>query len=374
MSKELDRVRDAWETLGTSDPYWAVLTEHEFHDGQAKTRFFDSGRAEIRSLLDILDKFRRPYGDTAVDFGCGVGRLSFALAEHFENVTGVDVARSMIEEARASNPFPDRVRFVHNDAATLPFDDDSVDLVISVITLQHIRPALTLRYLLEMARIVRPGGHLLFQIPSHIPAVRPIPPWHSKAELRVLEAPSSLEVGENSYIRVGVTNLSDGEWPRGQLLNAGNHWRRNGLMVIQDDGRDSVRCPLRPGEQTEALIRVKAPTEPGSYELEVDVVQESVAWWADRGSQPVQVPVEVRSPAAAPAGDDSAPEAAPAAPATIGAMEMHGVRKDLVCSLFEQIGCTVLEAAPDERAGSDWASYLYAIEVGEYRVDVNHGV
>ncbi|CAM3991002.1 class I SAM-dependent methyltransferase [Kibdelosporangium persicum] len=375
MSKELDRVRDAWETLGTSDPYWAVLTEHEFHGGEAKTRFFDSGRAEIRKLLDVLDKHRRPYGDAAVDFGCGVGRLSYALAEHFKHVTGVDVARSMIEEARASNPFPDRVRFVHNDAATLPFDDDSVDLVISVITLQHIRPALSLRYMLEMARIVRPGGHLLFQVPSHIPAVRPIPPWHSKAELHVLEAPSTLEVGENSYIRVGVTNASDGEWPSGQLLNAGNHWRRNGLMAVQDDGRDSVRCPLKPGEHTEALIRIKAPAEPGSYELEVDVVQESVAWWADRGSQTVRVPVEVR--AAAPAVEAPSPADTPepaAAPATIGAMEMHGVRKDLVCALFEQIGCTVLEATPDDRAGSDWVSYFYAIEVGEYRVDINHGL
>ncbi|RSM69054.1 class I SAM-dependent methyltransferase [Kibdelosporangium aridum] len=374
MSKDLDRVRDQWETLAKTDPFWAVLTETEYHDGQARKDFFDSGRTDVRMLLEVLDRHGKSYGDVAVDFGCGVGRLTYALAEHCKQVTGIDVSPSMIEQAQAGNPFPDRVAFVHNEAATLPFDDDSVDLVISVITLQHIRPALSLRYLLEMARITKPGGHLVFQLPSHVPATRPMPPSLSKAQLHVLEAPTSLEVGESGYVRVGVKNISQGEWLPGQLLNAGNHWRLHGAMVVQDDGREPVRCPLRPGESTEALIRIMAPGEPGSYELEVDLVQETVAWWAERDSPTVRVPVEVRAKAPAiTAPVDEAP--APVVAKTTGdELEMNGVRKDLVYALFEQIGCTVLEATPDERAGGHWLSYVYAIEVGEYRIDINHGI
>ncbi|SMC96674.1 class I SAM-dependent methyltransferase [Kibdelosporangium aridum] len=375
MSKDLDRVRDQWETLAKSDPFWAVLTETEYHDGQARKDFFDSGRTDVRRLLEVLDRHGKSYGDVAVDFGCGVGRLTYALAEQCKHVTGVDVSRSMIEQAQAGNPFPDRVAFVHNEAATLPFDDDSVDLVISVITLQHIRPALSLRYLLEMARITKPGGHLVFQLPSHVPATRPMPPSLSKAQLHVLEAPTSLEVGESGYVRVGVKNISHGEWLPGQLLNAGNHWRLHGAMFVQDDGREPVRCPLRPGESTEVLIRVMAPSEPGSYELEVDLVQETVAWWAERDSATARVPVEVRAKAPVTAAPvDEAPAAPVVAKTTGDELEMNGVRKDLVYALFEQIGCTVLEATPDERAGGHWLSYVYAIEVGEYRIDINHGI
>ena len=366
MKSELDRVRNTWERLGATDPYWAVLTEDTFHGDEAKARFFESGRSDVRTLLDVLDRHGRPYGDTVVDFGCGVGRLSYALAEHFRQVVGVDVAEPMLDEARAHNPYPDRVRFVHNAASTLPFEDESVDLVISVITLQHIAPSLTLRYLLEMARVVRPGGHLLIQVPSHIPSVRPIPRPHCRAHLDVLEAPAALSAGEASYVRVAITNMSDGVWPAGRLLNAGNHWLRDGRVVHLDDGRDSVRCPLGPGESTQGLIRISAPAEPGRYELEIDLVQESVAWWAQLDSPTTRVAVDVRPGAVAP-DTGEAPQ-----PETAGAMEMHGVRKELVCALFRQIGCTVLEAIPDDRAGTDWASYLYVVEVGEYSADLNH--
>ena len=50
---------------------------------------------------------RRPGGSpaarrSALDFGCGIGRLSQALAEHFDQVYGVDISPKMIELARAA--------------------------------------------------------------------------------------------------------------------------------------------------------------------------------------------------------------------------------------------------------------------------------
>ena len=55
----------------------------------------------------------------ALDFGCGVGRLTQALAEHFERVAGVDIAASMIARARQENRHGDRVRYVVNERSDL---------------------------------------------------------------------------------------------------------------------------------------------------------------------------------------------------------------------------------------------------------------
>ncbi|MCT2581859.1 methyltransferase domain-containing protein [Actinophytocola gossypii] len=370
---ELEAVRTTWEQLGSTNPYWAVLTENDFHEGEARAEFFATGRTEVREMLRLLeDRGHRP-GGHAVDFGCGVGRLSFALAEHVDEVTGVDVARSMLDEAVTNNPFGDRVRFVHNESHDLPFPDDSVDLVVSSITLQHIPPSLSIRYLMEMVRITRPGGHLLFQQPSHIPAPVPIPAEQCRATLAVVRAPGTLVADECGYVRVSVRNDGTETWPAGQLLNVGNHWYRDDIAVRWDDGRASVPCPLAPGESGEVTLQVTAPSAGGDYQLGVDVVQEHVAWWSDRGTRIVRHPVTVEASTAPPPPRPEAPGAAEqVAPAPkVSGMQMHGVRTELVCGLLRQLGCTVLDALPDRRAGDNWASYFYVVEVGEYRLEVD---
>ncbi|HEX5406363.1 MAG TPA: methyltransferase domain-containing protein [Pseudonocardiaceae bacterium] len=367
MGTELDGVRHVWERLGTDDPYWAVLTEDGFHDGKAQAEFFDKGRQEVRYALDLLDRHGQPYGDVAVDFGCGVGRLTYALGEHFASVTGVDVAESMLAEARANNPAPDRIRFVHNASTSLPFEDNSVDLVLSFITMQHMPPSLSIRYLLDMVRVTRPGGHLVFQLPSHLPKPQALPVSHCRAVLTVLSAPAVLEGGETAHIRLTVRNDGDGTWPSFQLINVANHWYRDGEPVRWDDGRIAVPTPLAPGETAEVTLRVLAPGQSGEYELEFDVVQETVAWWAQldsptvrhavtvHGGPVVEAPVEVA--ASVPVAEE---------PVT---MQMHGVRKELVCSLLDHLGCTLLETEQDDRAGHGWQSFTYVVEVGEYHFE-----
>ncbi|HEY1575313.1 MAG TPA: methyltransferase domain-containing protein [Pseudonocardiaceae bacterium] len=355
MSTELDGVRDVWERLGADDPYWAVLTEDTFHGGNGRAEFFEIGRQEVRDALAVLDRHGRPRGDVAVDFGCGVGRLTYALGEHFARVVGVDVAASMIDEANAHNSVPERVRFVHNTSTALPFADNSVDLVLSIITMQHMPPSLSLRYLLDMVRITRPGGHLMFQLPSHLPRPTPIADSCCRASITVLAGPTELVAGSPGRLRLLVRNDGAGTWPPDQLLNAANHWFRDGEPARWDDGRIGVG-PLAPGESGELSLRITAPEQPGRYEVEVDLVQETVAWWAQLGSPTVRHAVDVMPAAVAPV----------AGPPAV-TMEMHGVHRDLVCSLFEHLGCSVLEAVPDGRAGGAWRSYFYVVEVGEYR-------
>jgi len=169
----LDDLRRNWDGLGKADPLWAILARPERHGGRwrgAEATFFATGRAEVDEVLADLDRLglRPPRIDRALDFGCGIGRLTQALALHCAAVDGVDVAASMIDLARVHNPFPDRVRYHLNEAADLLlFDDNSFDFVLSIIVLQHIPNPLKHGYLADFIRVLKPGGVAAFTVPSH---------------------------------------------------------------------------------------------------------------------------------------------------------------------------------------------------------------
>lgn len=165
----LSRLRDDWEQLGETDPYWAVLSDPAKRGGKwDPDSFYASGREEIAYVLDYLDALfpglRR--GD-ALDFGCGPGRLTYALAAHFERATGVDISAPMIELAEQRRRPGDNLRFVRNDRDDLSvFPDASFDLVYSRIVLQHIPANIARRYVAEFVRLLRPDGLALFQLPA----------------------------------------------------------------------------------------------------------------------------------------------------------------------------------------------------------------
>src|SRR5438132_3030227 len=93
----LRKLQRQWDRLGTFDPLGAILTEGRQWQPD---EFFQTGRAEVEELMGHLRSLglELPAG-RALDFGCGVGRVTQALAEHFGSVHGVDIAPSMIRLA-----------------------------------------------------------------------------------------------------------------------------------------------------------------------------------------------------------------------------------------------------------------------------------
>jgi SAM-dependent methyltransferase len=165
----LDELRDDWNRLGTEDPLWAVYVAPGTRGGRWDVEeFFGLGRAEVSRALGELDGLGlRPRYRRALDFGCGVGRLSAALAERFDEVIGVEISPSMLAEARRLDHSGGRCRFVLNEAEDLAFVEDAgVDVVYSSLVLQHMEPALALRYIREFARVLAEGGVAIFQVAS----------------------------------------------------------------------------------------------------------------------------------------------------------------------------------------------------------------
>jgi len=159
-----------WEYLAKKDPLWAILSDPAKKDGRWQLdEFFAEGKREIESVMQFLARRGMQPVDfqSAVDFGCGVGRLSRALAPHFERVYAVDAAPTMIERARELNGEHANIEFVLNREPRLSrFADGSVSFVYTNIVLQHITYPESLGYVEEFMRVVKPGGVAVFQTPT----------------------------------------------------------------------------------------------------------------------------------------------------------------------------------------------------------------
>ena len=143
----------------------AVLTGRE---DWGENEFFSTGAREIDQAMAYVGSLDRPGGrDLALDFGCGLGRLTRPLAQHFERVVGVDIAASMIAGARCLNSSCPNCDFLLNTGPDLRrLESGSFDFVYSVITFQHMRPELAKGYLAEFLRVVSDSGLILVQIPA----------------------------------------------------------------------------------------------------------------------------------------------------------------------------------------------------------------
>ena len=163
----LDGVRRDWTRLGAEDPLWAVmLLPGKRGGGWDVDEFLATGRADVDHSVGWLERLGLPTRFSRVlDFGCGVGRLSQALARHADEVVGVDIAPTMLDTARALDSSGGVCRFVLNAAPDLrQFPDGHVDLVYCVLVLQHQpRPEID-RYLAEFMRVLRPGGVAVLQL------------------------------------------------------------------------------------------------------------------------------------------------------------------------------------------------------------------
>ena len=163
---DIKNLQISWERLAGKKAFSAVLYQggRRWDDDD----FFATGEEEIKIVMrDINSLHINLSYKKALDFGCGVGRLTQALALFFDEVYGVDIASSMIDLANKYNRYPRKCQYYVNDKADLAlFQDNAFDLIYTNITLQHMSTNYIKKYIEEFLRILSKQGLLIFQLPS----------------------------------------------------------------------------------------------------------------------------------------------------------------------------------------------------------------
>jgi SAM-dependent methyltransferase len=308
---DLRSIRRQWDRLGRRDPLWAVLTDDEKRGGKwDQDGFFRSGEEEVAFVLEHLANLglRIPL-DRALDFGCGVGRLTRALSRRFQRCDGVDIAPSMIERARALNGDAAGCVFhVLGDDGLAAFGDGAFSMVYSSLVLQHVPRAAAERYVREFFRLVAAEGAVVFQLPT--PSLRGEAPHDSqrtmvtgplkrhafRAHITSPAASLRLRQGEGTNVAVTIENQGRQTWPalgppdNHFQVKLGSKWMdENGRVTFSDSARTDLPFDLAPGQAATVDHWIEAPAAAGQYTLLLDLVQEEVAWFAERGSGPLRV-------------------------------------------------------------------------------------
>lgn len=172
----------AWQYYGDKDPYFAVLTQPQFRRDQltsdALLNFFDSGDRYVAHVMQTIEEhFGEFRALRALDFGCGVGRLTLPLAARCRSVVGVDVSEPMLAEAaqNAARVGATNASFVRGDDE-LSQVEGSFDLLVSLIVFQHITPPRGERILKQLLAHLREGGvgalHFTYGFESGVPQAR----------------------------------------------------------------------------------------------------------------------------------------------------------------------------------------------------------
>jgi ubiquinone/menaquinone biosynthesis C-methylase UbiE len=374
---DFEDLRTTWDELANEDPLWAILSVPSKRGRKWDVEeFFRGGKEEVARVLQTVTSLHALRFNTALDFGCGVGRLTQALADHFQQVIGIDISSRMIELANNFNKQQERVKYVHNAHENLGrFSDQSFDFVYSNLVLQHMKPVYAMGYINEFFRITRPGGVIVFQIPSHLTheyltqtsSELPLSKAACQAQLKFLSGATILKPGTTAVLQFEVTNISKEEWLQRRVhpLNLGNHWldaRRRLLLV--DDARSPLPGRLSGGEKATIPLIIRAPEKPGRYYLEVDLVQEGIRWFKNAGSTTLLVPIRV-------AGKLSnwllRPDNVP--PHSV-AFSMHGIPKEDILALINSAGACLLAI---EQHVAEWQSYKYYIaRSNTERLNTNH--
>lgn len=129
----------------------------------------------------------------------------------------------------------------------------------------------------------------------------PLPDAAFKAQLTLSAPPAKLRAGQKETVKVKVKNLSDVRWRvRGEgadnmfYVAVGNAWRdSDGVLLTNMDGRYGLPENLEPGAEVEVPLQITAPKEAGEYILELDLVQEGVTWFKDKGSETSKTKIRV---------------------------------------------------------------------------------
>lgn len=215
---------NAWTNDGILEHYWGehihlgYYTDEELAAGYKKKNF-------IQAKFDFIDEQLKWSGAPAnvksiLDVGCGIGGTSRYLAKKFPDatVTGISISDAQIARATqlAKVQGVPNAKFELKDALKMDYPDNSFDLVWAIESGEHMPDKK--RYVEEMARVLKPGGTLVFATWCQ----REEPPEFSPSERKTLDFlygewthPYFISIEEYTRLMSGtgvLENVSSDDW------------------------------------------------------------------------------------------------------------------------------------------------------------------
>ncbi|HEV2360493.1 MAG TPA: class I SAM-dependent methyltransferase [Acidimicrobiales bacterium] len=128
--------------------------------------FLESGKQIAGDILALYGGEAAEIGDV-LDIGCGIGRVARHVAPRARKLVMADISEPMLEMAGARLRDQRNLEFFHSAPNTLRgLDDDSFDLVYSVLVLQHVEREDAFLMLREIKRVLKPGGKAFLTFPN----------------------------------------------------------------------------------------------------------------------------------------------------------------------------------------------------------------
>ena len=195
-------MRDFWNERAKEDAFFFVDNRLDYRNPDIQ-RFWSHGESDLRQLLDMAGVDIQQ-GDSVVDVGCGLGRLTRAATVFGAgSVHAIDISSEMLDRAKEYNAELENVTWVHGDGTSLGGIPDAIaDALVSHVVFQHIPdPQVTLGYVRDMGRVLKPGGWAAFQV-SNDPSI------HRRARrpsrtVRTPRRPTAEGLGEPGLARFG---------------------------------------------------------------------------------------------------------------------------------------------------------------------------
>lgn len=246
-----------WEQRAQSDALGYIGRGYAEND----ELFWSSGETDLSQL--ILNGITIDPKASALEIGCGVGRLVRPLAQRVSQAAGVDIAPGMITRGRELLADLPNAQLHTTDGALDMLTDDSLDLVFSFVVFQHIpSKQAIIRYIQEAARVLKPGGVFKFQVDGR---ERPfwkgtdtwLGVWFKPSEIKqiLVEAGFSLvdTWGEATQYYWLTTQLESNSLPATSLAKAHPPvWRDTGLRELLErlnqhspDAMDAIKSGQR---------------------------------------------------------------------------------------------------------------------------------
>jgi len=166
-SETIDASKKKWNELGSKNPRYYVLTD--YGEKITEEKFKEAGKKDYRDLIEndgLLKERLSPFKEkTVLEIGCGIGRITFFIANHFKSVTGIDISESMIHEAKERLSNTTNATLVATDGLQYPFPENTFDFVFSFIVFQHMPDRKTIQSnIQEIGRVLNPRGIAKIQL------------------------------------------------------------------------------------------------------------------------------------------------------------------------------------------------------------------